>query len=221
MPITSKSSPKRNFVFMVFMLGGPLCAFVTAYLLTDGHYLELFGYRTVAESIPVAGIQVWGLGEVFAFVTLCLFLSAIVCALYQRKFDRPVVWWHAISGFVALIFCLVTFFPAPFEFQLRYYDGPAFITYVFLSKDSTGIVGDKRKTFAGRAEVEGLDVYYNEAENEFENQQFVCISERAWWWGNATVLQGFYPILDHENHISLLKKYCKPITDQEAAARRL
>ena len=219
MPTPQQTPLKRSVAFTLFMLIGSLFAFMTAYLLIEGRYLELFGYRTVAENIPAAGAQVWGLEQVFVLMTLCLFLSAIVCALYQRKFGLPVVWWQAILGFAALIFCLVTFFPPPFEFQLRYYDGPAYITYVFLSKDSAGFVGAKRTAFAGSAEVEGLDVYYNEAENEFENRQFVCISERAWWWGNVTVSRSFHPILDHENQRSLLKKYCKPITDEEAVAK--
>jgi hypothetical protein len=166
-------------------------------------------------------METWGLGYLFALITLCLFLSAGFCIFWQHKFGRLITWWQAMLGFIILIFGLVTFYPPPFDLQLRYYDGPAYSSYIFLAQNSEDAVDGNDAHFTGSVEQEGLNVYYNEKESPYESKQFVCISERAWWWGKLTVSHNFHPILDEENQRLLLQKYCKPITDEEATAKGL
>ena len=140
----------------------------------------------------------------------------------HKKFSQAIAWWQATLGFVALIIALIAFLPKPFEFQIRNYNDATHMTYIFLTPNaSDGFAGNQNK-FMGSAQKETLNVYYHEKDNPNETKLFVCIGERAWWWGKLTIIKNFSPVFETQTtQLKLLQQFCKPITQAEADKRGL
>ena len=217
---TTLMTKKINLPAIFFLIAGSIAAFITAFLLINGQYIPIGLMKD--KDIPVAGYEVWGLEQLFALFTLCLFVCAVIYLLWPRKFGHSIAWWQALFGFASLLFALITFFPPPFEFQLRHYNGASDSTYIFLTSNSSDGVDGNDDAFTGSLQKDSLQYYYDEKENAFENKQYVCVGQRAWWWGNLTVSHDFMPSLESvTNQKLLLKQYCKPITSEETAKRGL
>ena len=217
---TTLMTKKTNLPAIFFLVAGSISAFITAFLLINGRYITIGLIKD--KDIPIAGYEVWGLEQLFALFTLCLFVCAVIYLLWPRKFGESITWWQALLGFTSLIFTLITFFPPPFEFQLRHYNKPSDYTYIFLTPNSSDGVDGNDDAFMGSLQKDSLQVYFDEKEDAFENKQYVCIGQSAWWWGNLTVSHYFMPSLESvTNQKLLLEQYCKPITSEEAAKRGL
>lgn len=217
---TTLMTKKTNLPAIFFLVAGSISAFITAFLLISGRYITIGLIKD--KDIPIAGYEVWGLEQLFALFTLCLFVCAVIYLLWPRKFGESITWWQALLGFTSLIFTLITFFPPPFEFQLRHNNKPSDYTYIFLTPNSSDGVDGNDDAFMGSLQKDSLQVYFDEKEDAFENKQYVCVGQSAWWWGNLTVSHDFMPSLESvTNQKLLLEQYCKPITSEEAAKRGL
>jgi glucan phosphoethanolaminetransferase (alkaline phosphatase superfamily) len=204
---SQSQTKKLNLPAIFFLLVASISAIITAYATFYGRQISLYNNPAVEATISDSATKIWGLHMLFALVTLCLFVCAIICLVWQRQFGRAIAWWQAIMMFVLMIAMLVTFFPKPFEFKMRYYYDPEHETYIFIAKD----LGDlKGAQFTGSAQkIKAIDYIPSDS---LEHQYFACETESAWWWGNLTVQHRVFP----NNNLDFLQKNCQAISKTEA-----
>ncbi len=197
-----------NISFVIMMLLAGLSSFVTAYLVMFGRYLEL-GYKTNAADIAYAGMQIWDLHHVLTVLTLVLYACALACLFWPKLFGKPLGLPKASALLFGLTLLAVTFFPYPFEFQVRHYASASDGTYVLLAQGSADFVDGNEGAFTGNLQEEKVESFYTKDGN---TRNFNCVTNDAWWWGKLAVTHHFYPILDDKNHLTLLETRCKEIT---------
>ncbi|MGB4811541.1 MAG: hypothetical protein WBP13_03540 [Methylophilaceae bacterium] len=202
---------EKNLSFIVLMLFASISAFITAILIIFGRYLEI-GYKTTPDDISYAGMQIWDLHQVFTVITLVFIFCALVCFFWQKLFKKVLSLPSALLLLLLLMLWAVTFFPYPFEFQLRYYASASKGTYIILAQNSGDFIDGNEDSFAGSKQTGEVESFYDEKSTNTRN--FNCVTNRAWWWRKLAISQSFYPILDKKNHLSLLEKNCKEITHE-------
>lgn len=206
----SKQTP-ANASFIIFIFLAAISSFITGYLTMFGRYLEP-GYKTTADDISYAGMQIWDLNQPFVVLTIVFYVCAGLSALWPKLFGKPITLAKAFLMWLLLTFLAITFFPYPFEFQLRHYQSAANMTYIMLDSSSGDFIDGNENAFAGSKVEEKGETFYGK---DFTSaRQFNCVSTRAWWWGNLSVSHAFYPILDKENNLKLLEKNCKEVTNE-------
>lgn len=210
--LTLKPVPAHaaNISFAVMILLAGLSSVITAYLVMFGRYLEL-GYKTNAEDVAYAGMQVWDLHHVFTVLTVVLFACALIALFWPKLFGKPLGLVKASASLFGLILLAVTFFPYPFEFQIRHYASASDGTYILLAQGSADFVDGNEGAFTGSLQEEKVESFYTK---DGSTRNFNCITNDAWWWGKLAVTHHFYPILDDKNHLTLLETRCKEITHE-------
>ena len=191
--------PLPNLSFIVMMLLAALTSFITAYLVMFGRYIEI-GYKESADGIAYAGMQIWDLHHPFIVLTVLLYICAAISFLWQKFLGKPLSLPKASVLLLGLVFLAMTFFPYPFEFQVRHYTSNSDATYIHLSEAS--------ESFTGSHQTEEVEDFYDE---DWNTRRFKCITKDQWWWGKLFVSHNFYPILDKENELKLLESRCQEI----------
>ena len=64
--------PVRNLALMAMLILGSLSSFVTAILMISGRYIQL-DYLATPDGSAYAGMEIWGLNQVAAVITIILF----------------------------------------------------------------------------------------------------------------------------------------------------
>ncbi|WP_374335613.1 hypothetical protein [Leeia sp.] len=185
-------------------------SFCTAILMLSGGY-NTFGLQQIlnkdGDTLNAGGLEIWGLNQLFMLLSALFMLMGLGCMLWLRWRGKSPSMWLSMLLLPVALFLLITFYPRPFEFQLRYYQGPAFATYVLLAQDSGDFIDGNEDRFYGQMDKRGVETYYLD---NGESRYFDCITERNWWWGKLAVHHGRYFILDANHHLALLQQYCKP-----------
>jgi hypothetical protein len=203
----AQGKPTLNPSFTVMMLLAAVSSFITAYLVIDGRYIPI-GYQQSPAGTAYAGMEVWDLHHVFIVLTVTIYLVAIICLFWPKLFGKMLSLPKSLGLLLGLLFMVFTFFPKPFEFQVRHYQSLSDGTYILLSQGSADFV-DGNEGFTGSIQQETIEDFYNK---DGELRQFKCVTNDAWWWGKLTVKHHFYPILDETNHLKLLESRCQEIT---------
>ena len=201
--------PVRNLALMAMLILGSLSSFVTAILMISGRYIQL-DYLATPDGSAYAGMEIWGLNQVAAVITIILFTCAIISAAWPKAYEKPITWPKLLLILFSLLFLGMTFFPWPFEFQVRQYHSASQQTYILLAQDSADFIDGNEETFTGSLKKEEIESFY--PEQGADTREFNCVTETSWWWGKLAVIHNFYPILDKQNHLALLQKHCKEIT---------
>ena len=201
--------PVRNLALMAMLILGSLSSFVTAILMISGRYIQL-DYLATPDGSAYAGMEIWGLNQVAAVITIILFTCAIISAAWPKAYGKPITWPKLLLILFSLLFLGMTFFPSPFEFQVRQYHSASQQTYILLAQGSADFIDGNEETFTGSLKKEEIESFY--PEQGADTREFNCVTETSWWWGKLAVIHNFYPILDKQNHLALLQKHCKEIT---------
>lgn len=205
---TQQPSSPPNISFIVMILLSAVASFLTACLVMFGRYLEL-GYKTNAKDVAYAGMQIWDLHHVFIVLTVVLYAAALIALIWPKLFNKPLGLLKMLALLLGLILLAITFFPRPFEFQVRHYTSASDGTYILLAQGSADFVDGNEGTFTGSIEEEKVESFYTKDGN---TRNFNCVTNEAWWWGKLAVTHHFYPILDDKNQLTLLETRCKEIT---------
>jgi len=196
-----------NASFNAMILLAAMASFITAYLVLFGRYIPV-GYQQDVSDTAYAVMEIWDLHQLFIVLTLVIYLAALICLVWPKLFGKMLSQTEALGLLLSLILLVFTFFPKPFEFQVRNYPSPSDGTYISLSQGSADFA-DGNKGFTGSIQEETIEDFYNEAG---QVRQFKCVTNEAWWWGKLTVKHDFYPNLDKHRHLELLESRCQEIT---------
>ena len=199
----------RNVALTVMLILGSLLSFITAVLMISGRYIQL-GYLATPDGNAYAGMEIWGLNEVAAVLTVIVFITAIISAVWPKVFAKNISWLQLSLSLLSLVFLGLTFFPWPFEFQVRQYHSASQHSYILLAQDSADFIEGNENIFTGSLRKEEIENFY--PEHGADTREFNCVTETSWWWGKLAVIHNFYPILDKQNHLALLQKHCQEIT---------
>lgn len=202
-------TPARNLALFATLALASLFSFLTAVLMITGRYTQV-GYQADSDGSAYAGMEIWGLNQVAAVITIILFACAIICAAWPKAYGKAITWPKLLLILFSLLLLGMTFFPWPFEFQVRQYHSASQQTYILLAQGSSDFIDGNEKTFTGSLKKEEIESFY--PEHGADTREFNCVTETSWWWGKLAVIHNFYPILDKQNHLALLQKHCKEIT---------
>lgn len=205
----SQQASDRNVALIVMLMLASISCVVTAVLMISGRYIQL-SYQANSHGNPYAGMEIWGLNQVAVMFSLILFVCAAVSAVWPSAFAKNVTWPKLLTILISLLFLSVTFFPSPFEFQVRQYHSASQQTYILLAQDSADFIEGNEALFTGSLKREKIEDFY--PVNTSNAREFNCVTETSWWWGKLAVIHNFYPILDKQNHLQLLERNCKEIT---------
>lgn len=205
----AQEKPSLNASFTAMILLAAIASFITAYLVMFGRYIPV-GYQQDTSGTAYAGMEIWDLHHVSTVLTVVIYLVAMICLFWPKLFGKMLSLPKALGLLIGLVFVVFTFFPKPFEFQVRDYQSLSDGTYILLSQGSADFV-DGNEGFTGSIQEETIEDFYDEAG---QVRQFKCVTNDAWWWGKLAVTHHFYPILDDKNHLTLLETRCKEITHE-------
>lgn len=206
----AQAKPTFNTSFTAMILMAAIASFITAYLVIFGRYIPI-GYQQDANGTAYAGMEIWDLHHVFIILTVVIYLVAMICLCWPKLFDKMLSLPRALGLLLGLVLVVFTFFPKPFEFQVRHYQSLSDGTYILLSQGSADFV-DGNEGFTGSIQEETIEDFYDEAG---QVRQFKCVTNDAWWWGKLTVKHHFYPILDKDRHLKLLESRCQEIAHDQ------
>ncbi|MBC7756530.1 MAG: hypothetical protein H7Z20_07820 [Bdellovibrio sp.] len=204
---------KSHLIFLVMLVS--LLSLLTALTIFLAFDYFTIGLIKDAEDLPIAGMQIWDIHKLLVVLIMATLVMGLVLFIGQKILKKTI----SNSGLVRLTgatFVLaIVFFPNPFEFQIRHYNGPAEATYIVFSGDSGDFIDDNEDIFMGKriknstAQITKL-LPNGEIDYTLASDLYDCVEEKAYWFGHISVVHSFLPILDKKNGDVLIKKTCKP-----------
>lgn len=168
------------------------------------------GYRTVPSpsglDIGVAGQVITGLPSLCIALALVTVVTALIIRGGRRFRSRLPLPLTAAILWVLLASLLVLFYPSTLAFQWENHRSAAEIDFYLLQ--------DRPGTFKGTAQKSQQLTYYRDCgqAGQAACPVFECVVERRSWLGGFQKLQGFYPGLDQQHQLELLRTRCLPGT---------
>ncbi|GAC1039200.1 hypothetical protein thsps117_39580 [Pseudomonas sp. No.117] len=168
------------------------------------------GYRTVPSpsglDIGVAGQVITGLPSLCIALALVTVVTALIIRGGQRFRARLPLPVTAAIVWLLLALLLVLFYPSTLAFQWENHRGAADIDFYVLQ--------DRPGSFQGSAQKSQRLTYYRDCgkAGQAACPVFECVVERRSWLGGLQKIQGFYPGLDQERQLELLRTRCLPGT---------
>ncbi|MFT0180166.1 MULTISPECIES: hypothetical protein [Pseudomonas] len=168
------------------------------------------GYRTVPSpsglDIGVAGQVITGLPSLCIALALVTVVTALIIRggrRFRSRLPLPVtagILWVLLAGL------LVLFYPSTLAFQWENHRGAAEIDFYVLQ--------DRPGPFQGTAQKSQRLTYYRDCggTGQAACPVFECVVERRSWLGGLQKIEGFYPGLDQERQLELLRTRCLPGT---------
>jgi magnesium-transporting ATPase (P-type) len=196
------------------MLLTSLLSFLTAISIFSFRYFTI-GYVEEAKDLPTAGMQIWDIQNVFVVLIIATLLSMLIVFLLHKILKKSISNIGLCCLLLGMYVLAIVFFPRPFEFQVRHYDGPANTTYMILSGTSGDFIDGNENIFMGtRIKNETQQITKKLANGEIDyalpSDLYDCVVEKAYWFGHVSVVQSFFPILDKKNGDNLILQRCKP-----------
>jgi hypothetical protein len=168
------------------------------------------GYRTVPSpsglDIGVAGQVITGLPSLCIALALVTVVTALIIRGGQRFRARLPLPVTAAIVWLLLALLLVLFYPSTLAFQWENHRSAADIDFYVLQ--------DRPGSFQGSAQKSQRLTYYRDCgkTGQAACPVFECVVERRSWLGGLQKIQGFYPGLDQERQLELLRTRCLPGT---------
>ncbi|MDR6676060.1 hypothetical protein [Pseudomonas oryzihabitans] len=168
------------------------------------------GYRTVPSpsglEIGVAGQVISGLPSLCIALALVTVVTALIIRggrRFRARLPLPVT---AAIIWVMLATLLVLFYPSTLAFQWENHRSAADIDFYML-QERTG-------PFQGTLQKSQQLTYYRDCgqAGQAACPVFDCVVERRSWLGGFQKIEGFYPGLDQEHQLELLRTRCLPGT---------
>lgn len=168
------------------------------------------GYRTTTSpsglDIGVAGQVITGLPALCIALALVTVVTALVIRGGQRFRARLPLPVTAAILWLMLATLLVLFYPSTLAFQWENHRSAAEIDFYLLQ--------ERHGPFQGTAQKSQLLTYYRDCgqAGQAACPVFDCVVERRSWFGGLQKIEGFYPGLDQERQLELLRTRCLPGT---------
>lgn len=168
------------------------------------------GYRTVPSpsglDIGVAGQVITGLPSLCIALALVTVVTALLIRGGQRFRARLPLPVTAAILWLLLALLLVLFYPSTLAFQWENHRSAADIDFYVLQ--------DRPGSFQGSAQKSQRLTYYRDCgtTGQAACPVFDCVVERRSWLGGLLKIEGFYPGLDQERQLELLRTRCLPGT---------
>jgi len=168
------------------------------------------GYRTVPSpsglDIGVAGQVITGLPSLCIALALVTVVTALVIRggrRFRARLPLPVT---AAILWLLLATLLVLFYPSTLAFQWENHRSAAEIDFYLLQ--------ERHGPFQGTAQKSQLLTYYRDCgqAGQAACPVFDCVVERRSWLGGFQKVEGFYPGLDQDHQLELLRTRCLPGT---------
>ena len=168
------------------------------------------GYRTVPSpsglDIGVAGQVITGLPALCIALALVTVVTALIIRggrRFRARLPLPVT---AAILWLLLATLLVLFYPSTLAFQWENHRSAADIDFYILQ--------DRPGTFQGNVQKSQRLTYYRDCgqAGQVACPVFDCVVERRSWFGGLQKIEGFYPGLDQERQLELLRTRCLPGT---------
>ncbi|MDT3718142.1 hypothetical protein [Pseudomonas oryzihabitans] len=168
------------------------------------------GYRTTTSpsglDIGVAGQVITGLPALCIALALVTVVTALVIRggrRFRARLPLPVT---AAILWLMLATLLVLFYPSTLAFQWENHRSAAEIDFYLLQ--------ERHGPFQGTAQKSQLLTYYRDCgqAGQAACPVFDCVVERRSWFGGLQKIEGFYPGLDQESQLELLRTRCLPGT---------
>ncbi|KUM43571.1 hypothetical protein [Pseudomonas sp. EpS/L25] len=168
------------------------------------------GYRTVPSpsglDIGVAGQVITGLPALCIALALVTVVTALVIRggrRFRARLPLPVT---AAILWLMLATLLVLFYPSTLAFQWENHRSAAEIDFYLLQ--------ERHGPFQGTAQKSQLLTYYRDCGQAGQAvcPVFECVVERRSWLGGFQKIEGFYPGLDQDHQLELLRTRCLPGT---------
>ncbi|WP_295461101.1 hypothetical protein [uncultured Pseudomonas sp.] len=168
------------------------------------------GYRTVPSpsglDIGVAGQVITGLPALCIALALVTVVTALIIRGGQRFRARLPLPVTAAILWLMLATLLVLFYPSTLAFQWENHRSAAEIDFYILQ--------ERHGPFQGTAQKSQLLTYYRDCgqAGQAACPVFDCVVERRSWLGGFQKIEGFYPGLDQDHQLELLRTRCLPGT---------
>ncbi|WP_288451196.1 hypothetical protein [uncultured Pseudomonas sp.] len=168
------------------------------------------GYRTVPSpsglDIGVAGQVITGLPSLCIALALVTIVTALIIRGGRRFRSRLPLPVTAAILWVLLAGLLVLFYPSTLAFQWENHRSAADIDFYVLQ--------ERQGPFQGTVQKRQRLTYYRDcgATGQTACPVFECVVERRSWLGGLQRIEGFYPGLDQERQLELLRTRCLPGT---------
>lgn len=168
------------------------------------------GYRTVPSpsglDIGVAGQVITGLPSLCIALALVTVVTALIIRGGQRFRARLPLPVTAAILWLLLATLLVLFYPSTLAFQWENHRSAAEIDFYLLQ--------ERHGPFQGTAQKSQLLTYYRDCgqAGQAACPVFDCVVERRSWLGGFQKVEGFYPGLDQDHQLELLRTRCLPGT---------
>lgn len=168
------------------------------------------GYRTVPSpsglEIGVAGQVISGLPSLCIALALVTVVTALIIRggrRFRARLPLPVT---AAIIWVMLATLLVLFYPSTLAFQWENHRSAADIDFYMLQ--------ERAGPFQGTLQKSQQLTYYRDCgqAGQAACPVFDCVVERRSWLGGFQKIEGFYPGLDQEHQLELLRTRCLPGT---------
>ena len=168
------------------------------------------GYRTVPSpsglDIGVAGQVITGLPSLCIALALVTVVTALIIRggrRFRARLPLPVT---AAILWLLLATLLVLFYPSTLAFQWENHRSAADIDFYILQ--------ERPGTFQGNVQKSQRLTYYRDCgqAGQAACPVFDCVVERRSWFGGLQKIEGFYPGLDQERQLELLRTRCLPGT---------
>ncbi|QDD88676.1 hypothetical protein [Pseudomonas oryzihabitans] len=168
------------------------------------------GYRTVPSpsglEIGVAGQVISGLPSLCIALALVTVVTALIIRggrRFRARLPLPVT---AAIIWVMLATLLVLFYPSTLAFQWENHRSAAVIDFYMLQ--------ERAGPFQGTLQKSQQLTYYRDCgqAGQAACPVFDCVVERRSWLGGFQKIEGFYPGLDQEHQLELLRTRCLPGT---------
>lgn len=168
------------------------------------------GYRTVPSpsglEIGVAGQVITGLPSLCIALALVTVVTALIIRGGRRFRARLPLPITAAIIWVMLAMLLVLFYPSTLAFQWENHRSAADIDFYMLQ--------ERAGPFQGTLQKSQQLTYYRDCgqAGQAACPVFDCVVERRSWLGGFQKIEGFYPGLDQEHQLELLRTRCLPGT---------
>ncbi|MDR6236398.1 hypothetical protein [Pseudomonas oryzihabitans] len=168
------------------------------------------GYRTVPSpsglEIGVAGQVITGLPSLCIALALVTVVTALIIRGGRRFRARLPLSITAVIIWVMLATLLVLFYPSTLAFQWENHRSAADIDFYMLQ--------ERAGPFRGTLQKSQQLTYYRDCgqAGQAACPVFDCVVERRSWLGGFQKIEGFYPGLDQEHQLELLRTRCLPGT---------
>lgn len=168
------------------------------------------GYRTVPSpsglDIGVAGQVVTGLPSLCIALALVTVVTALIIrggSRFRSRLPLPVtagILWLLLAGL------LVLFYPSTLAFQWENHRSAANIDFYVLQ--------ERQGPFQGTTQKSQRLGYYQDCgkTGQAACPVFECVVEKRSWLGGLQKIEGFYPGLDQQRQLELLRTRCLPGT---------